>query len=540
MPVRLLSITETTETQTRRSIFAKAPQQRQARRKKARQFLCFSDSRSEAAFFASYMERSYQEFLRRRGIWHTAEKFRAAGRGSVSVAEFVNELTRYFEDKKSFAEWDTPENQLADTLPAISRSNAWVAILNEMVNARRGTSLVSMGVLSFEYRKNDEAVLGFQDAFGLEQGDARALLELLAQDAVYSGAIDAGKDYTLTSAEREYIFFAPTAKKLVLLKTAENAKKSWISGWRGRKRTNGNYYPNSRMSRLMRALGLSEDDADALLCDYWENVFEAETEEFSLDANDFRINIGGLPSSKFYRCKKCGRITPYNVKNQCSSVKCSGVLETYDPLSASEGNHYARLYRSDRADPLYIKEHTAQLAKDQQTAYQEAFVQKKINALSCSTTFEMGVDVGSLETVYMRDVPPSPANYVQRAGRAGRARQSAAFVMTYAKLSSHDFTYYQDPPSMISGKIKAPVFEIENEKILNRHIFAVAMSAFFSTHNDVYAGDDQTVLLNEGGYERLKDYLATKPEQLKALLTRSIPANMHRRLGIDDFSVSAQ
>lgn len=536
LPSEEVIIPEASQVQTRRSVFSKAPQQRQIRRKKARQFLCFSDSRSEAAFFASYMERSYQEFLRRRGIWHTAEKFRAIGRGSVSVAEFVNELSRYFEDKKSFADWNTPENQLADILPAISRSNAWVAILNEMVNARRGTSLVSMGVLSFEFRKNDEVVTAFQEAYGLEESDARSLLELLAQDAVYSGAIDAGQDYTLTAAEREYIFFTPTAKKLVLLKTADNAKKSWISGWRGRKRTNGNYYPNSRMTRLIRALNITDDDADALLCDYWENVFEAETEEFALDANDFRINIGGLPNSKFYRCKRCGRITPYNVKNQCPSVKCPGVLEDYDPLTASEGNHYARLYRSDRADPLYIKEHTAQLAKDQQTAYQEAFVQKKINALSCSTTFEMGVDVGSLETVYMRDVPPSPANYVQRAGRAGRARQSTAFVMTYAKLSSHDFTYYQDPPSMISGKIKAPVFEIENEKILNRHIFAVAMSAFLAAHNDVYAGDDQTVLLNEGGYERLKDYLATKPEHLKSLLVRSIPANMHRRLGIDDFS----
>ena len=96
-------------------------------------------------------------------------------------------------------------------------------------------------------------------------------------------------------------------------------------------------------------------------------------------------------------------------------------------------NHYARLYSSSHSEPLYIKEHTAQLAKDQQTRYQEAFVQKKINALSCSTTFEMGVDVGSLETVYMRNVPPSPSNYVQRAGRAGRAKHSVAFVMTYAK-----------------------------------------------------------------------------------------------------------
>lgn len=198
-------------------------------------------------------------------------------------------------------------------------------------------------------------------------------------------------------------------------------------------------------------------------------------------------------------------------------------------------NHYARLYSSSHSEPLYIKEHTAQLAKDQQTRYQEAFVQKKINALSCSTTFEMGVDVGSLETVYMRDVPPSPSNYVQRAGRAGRAKHSAAFVMTYAKLSSHDFTYYDDPTAMISGKIKAPIFEIENEKILNRHIFAVALSSFFAQHKEVYAGDNQTVLLNEGGYELLKEYLNTQPENLRQLLLRSIPTKMHQRLGIADF-----
>ena len=76
-------------------------------------------------------------------------------------------------------------------------------------------------------------------------------------------------------------------------------------------------------------------------------------------------------------------------------------------------------------EPLRIKEHTAQLSKDQQKNYQQAFIDKKINALSCSTTFEMGVDLGDLETVYLRDVPPSPANYVQRAGRAGRSNHSS-------------------------------------------------------------------------------------------------------------------
>ena len=234
-----------------------------------RQFLCFSDSRSEAAFFASYMERSYDEFLRRRGIWHIAEKYRNSGIEKVSVFQFVDELSRYFENNRSFAEWDAGENQDVGKLSAASRSNAWVAILNEMFNARRGTSLVSMGVLSFAYRRNAQVATAFQgDPYNLSPQDAIALLELLTQDAVFSGAIDAGKEYTLTAAEREYIFFTPSAKKLVLLRTGDSAKQSWISGWRGRKRPNGNYYPNSRLVRLTRALGISDDEADAILEDY--------------------------------------------------------------------------------------------------------------------------------------------------------------------------------------------------------------------------------------------------------------------------------
>lgn len=105
------------------------------------------------------------------------------------------------------------------------------------------------------------------------------------------------------------------------------------------------------------------------------------------------------------------------MKGQCASVKCGGTLGPFDPLEASRDNHYAQLYSSDQAGPLFIKEHTAQLAKDQQTRYQEAFVHKKINALICSTTFEMGVDVGSLETVYLRDVPPAPPVQRQKRGR---------------------------------------------------------------------------------------------------------------------------
>ena len=527
-------VTEVTEEKASGTgLFARAAKKRVRRTEKARQFLCFSDSRSEAAFFATYMERSYQEFLRRRGIWHTAERLRTHGETVVSVPDFVSELTRYFEEHRSFAAWDSPERSVTSS----SKQNAWIAILNEMFNARRGTSLTSMGVLAFAYEPNASLYQAFSEHYNLRLSDSAALLELLTQDAVFSGAINAGKDHILTAAEREYIFFTPTEKKLVKVKAGDNSK-SYLNGWCGRRRANGSrgYYPNTRLARLTAALDIEASDADSFLGEYWNNIFDPETEQFILDAHDFNVLLGGTEAVKFYRCRKCGRITPYNVQDRCASVKCGGTLEPYEPLEHIEGNHYAQLYRSEQMKPLYIKEHTAQLAKDQQTRYQEAFVNKQIHALSCSTTFEMGVDVGSLETVYLRDIPPSPANYVQRAGRAGRGRGSAAFVMSYAKLSSHDFTYFEDPGKMISGKISAPVFEIENEKILYRHVFAVAISEFLRDNDDVYHGDDQTVLLNEDGYERLCTYLAEQPEQLKELLLRSIPRQMHERLGLRDWS----
>jgi len=436
----------------------------------SKQFLCFSDSRSEAAFFACYMEKSYEEFLRRRGIWQVADQ-RPVDRLALYISLRIAIHACRSQSEVEF----TPSSEVK--VPSTSKNLA--------------SSLANSLTLHEVFPRA---------LYRIDINDAKALLDLLIMDIVYAGAITGDASCRLTDADREYIFYSPKQKTVKLLKQGDDLKKNWILGWKARVQPNGNLSPCNRIKLLTRALNIDGAIANQLLSEYWQYVLAwDESAEKVLPTDEFIIRFNGNLSLEYYRCGRCGRVTSHNCKNECVLSKCDGRLQPYEPSAEWEHNHYVGLYKSPNMKPIYIKEHTAQLSRAKQSEYQLLFVQKRLNALSCSTTFEMGVDVGSLETVYLRDVPPSPANYVQRAGRAGRSLQSAAYALTYAKLSSHDFTYYQNPEGMISGKIKAPQFEIHNQKITLRHIFAVALSRFFALYPAVYAENDRTVLLNEPG-----------------------------------------
>ncbi|CAL9653094.1 hypothetical protein SUDANB176_06688 [Streptomyces sp. enrichment culture] len=101
------------------------------------------------------------------------------------------------------------------------------------------------------------------------------------------------------------------------------------------------------------------------------------------------------------------------------------------------------------------------------------------SALSCSTTFELGVDVGELQAVVLRDMPPSTADCVQRAGRAGRRADSAALVLTYAQRRPHDLARFAEPRRMIAGEVRPPIVPVDNVRIDRRHAHSIALAAFF-------------------------------------------------------------
>ncbi|OJH79417.1 MAG: ATP-dependent helicase [Stenotrophomonas maltophilia] len=90
----------------------------------------------------------------------------------------------------------------------------------------------------------------------------------------------------------------------------------------------------------------------------------------------------------------------------------------------------------------------------------------------CSPTMELGVDISALNAVYLRNVPPTPANYVQRAGRAGRSGQAALVVTYCAARSPHDQYFFRDPSGMVHGVVKPPLLDLANESLIRSHLQA--------------------------------------------------------------------
>ncbi len=142
--------------------------------------------------------------------------------------------------------------------------------------------------------------------------------------------------------------------------------------------------------------------------------------------------------------------------------------------------YFQHIYQEDFAllPKSYIAaEHTGQIKNEEKIEREEKFNDaREISALYCSPTMELGIDISSLNIVHMRNVPPSPANYAQRSGRAGRNGQSA-LVFTYAsKVSPHDKHYFADPVKMVAGIVQAPRIDLTNEELIRSHINATVLS----------------------------------------------------------------
>jgi superfamily II DNA/RNA helicase len=167
----------------------------------------------------------------------------------------------------------------------------------------------------------------------------------------------------------------------------------------------------------------------------------------------------------------------------------------YKDIAPSPNVFFRDMYRREFANGkrLRAEDHTGQLdtasRKDREERFRAEWVKEdgktpdedkirreSISALFCSPTMELGIDIGGLSVVHMRNAPPNPANYAQRSGRAGRSGQGA-LVFTYcSSYSPHDRHYFSHQAELVAGTVQAPRLDLCNRELLLTHLNALAIS----------------------------------------------------------------
>lgn len=128
-------------------------------------------------------------------------------------------------------------------------------------------------------------------------------------------------------------------------------------------------------------------------------------------------------------------------------------------------------------------EHSAQQSTKRLDEYVKEFKQGDINVLNCSTTMEMGVDIGGISAVVMNNLPPHPANYLQRAGRAGRRSEARAIAYTLCKADPHNQRAFANPKWPFVTAIPAPTITLSSERIVQRQVNSLLLALYLRKHS---------------------------------------------------------
>ena len=226
--------------------------------------------------------------------------------------------------------------------------------------------------------------------------------------------------------------------------------------------------------------------------------------KFRLKGSELSLEIGGI----WAYCQSCrtpqrpfpGRTTCVN----CGQETAAPIDPNTDPVFVARKGYYRAstldALRTPPTPPMAFiaAEHTAQLntaqadevfskAEEHEILFQDVDLgpeegtgreRPAIDILSCTTTMEVGIDIGMLSGVSLRNMPPARANYQQRAGRAGRRGNAVATVTAFGSADSHDEHYFIHPEQMIRGAVDDPTLTLDNPEIARRHVTAYLLQQY--------------------------------------------------------------
>ena len=485
-----------------------------------RKLLAFSDNRQDAAYFAPYLEDSYFDFLRRRVIYEASERLENS---EIQSAPFM---------MKDFAATMQKFHEVAGQEDGDS-TWAWTWLRGELVSVDTQQSLSGTGLFRwFVPESKLGKTLNFLESKLIPRERALILINALLESVAYDGAVELPDGVDASDS-----IFAPKEVLKKIYKTGKRPTNSAIA-W-----TSSAPQGNKRTSMIERGLDIDRANATHILNGIWESlqedeVFNDEGAGLKTLANRiWRIETLNCLSKTQNYCPVCRKVSWWSLPNGiCVQKNCEGALIQRPP---NPDNQFRTLYQTLPLAALVASEHTAQWTPEKAEKIQNQFIKGEINVLSCSTTFEMGVDIGEVVAVLCRNVPPTPANYVQRAGRAGRRAGDRSLVVTFARKRSHDAQFATDPRRLIQGRVPVPIINLENYDLVRRHIYALALSEFLRMRS--LSGDTAISFFgkNENGEVAATNFviwLQEKPKSLReAIMKLGLPSHTLEKLGVHNW-----
>lgn len=504
---------------------------------KRRKILAFSDGRQEAAFFAWYLEESYKDIINRNLLNEIFKNFYSQGIKSLSLSDLVYSLETMFKDRKVFPN---------STSQLMLRTEAWERVYREFLTEEQRLSLEGVGLsywsIQFPNTFNIPASLT-SDPWNLSDGEARNIIYLLLNTMRIQKAVELKTENGITLDWNHLNLQG----QQIGIRIGQIRGQKGIHSWNSK---NGQRF--KILFKILRSINPHLDDNELegcvsnILLDIWDTIISidklaaSEEDKLLIYYNDSRrlnpnwwrlvpVNI----KDTIFQCTICNRLQFLSVKDICPRPKCQGKLISIN-TSNLVSNHYRQLYNNQLPPILRVEEHTAQLDSEKAREFQSDFRKGLIHVLSCSTTFELGVDLGTLDTVFLRNVPPEPFNYTQRVGRAGRRCGFPGFAVTYCNRGPHDLYFFSRAEKMIKGDVKVPDLSIDNEKIIYRHITAVVLSKFFKEHPEKFVNVQKLFddLEDFSGVKTILDFIKMNRDDIEKSLRAIVPMKMRTVLGI--------
>jgi ATP-dependent helicase YprA (DUF1998 family) len=487
-----------------------------------RRLLVFADNRQDAAFQAGWMADHARRFRLRALMAEPIE------RGPMSIGDLAAHLDRLLEEDDELSQGLIPEVWSVVRKEAVGLEHARerrrflrIAVLRELAtNPKQRIGLEPWGRIQVEYRGLDadvpfvrEWASRIQAAPERLAGGISAILDhqrrssfvlLDREERVFSHMWLDGHP----EIQNGYLPLLRGVPKGLKLRRGPTDDGSRVSQWIGTRDT--------LVSRAARAFGVRDDQVDEFLTALWQLLTDdlkllvpvtlygprrkalphcAGTHQIDGDLVVIHSHRGK------WRCKRCRRAavrpTP---RDRCIAWQCGGTLE----LELDDPDNYDLTLLEQGFAMLLPAEHSAQVPPERREELERLFKGDgdSINTLVCTPTLELGVDIGGLDTVLLRNVPPLPANYWQRVGRAGR-RHRLAVNLTYARPASHDRAYFAEPMKLLAGRVDPPRFNLKNEVMLAKHVHAVVITRLYQRARPASGLDETERLRIAGALQRV-------------------------------------